>query len=349
MTKTLIPVDPATFDASKVPAIFGTYDDTEAADLANGVLASYAVVSIRGKVFRVKQGENEQTLQDKDGNPRTTFPMVIVGWSKYVSKTYYKSAYKSGSDVPPDCRSMDGVRPDPDVPEPVNSVCATCPKNQWGSATTDNGSRAKACGDGRRIAVVPAWDLANEAFDGPMLLRVPTMSLDGLKAFGQQLKDLRLPLRAAVVQTAFDPNNEYQKLTFKLVAQIGDAEDAKVIMDHAKSARVAEMLNPPVPPAAAPAAAGNVVPLRAADVPVQPAQTKPSANVQKAEVQPAPAPEAVAADMEDLLAGFDKAPAKASPPQEKAAAAAPDTPEVAEADAEVDEAIAGLLDGFDMS
>lgn len=305
---TLVPFDPAKFDRSKLPDVYGAYDENEYADLASGVHAGFAVLSIRGKVWRVRFAGEEHTFTDKEGNPRPVLPMVIVGWSKYVSKTYYRGTYKPNSDTPPDCRSMDGLRPDPDVPEPVNDVCATCPMNQWGSATNpDTSTRGKACSDGRRIAVLPGWDFDNEAFGGPMMLRVPTMSLEPLKYLGQQLKEYQLPLRSVVVGASFDPATEFQKINFKILDLIADKKAAEKILTIARSPRVKEMVDPPVAAEPVAPAASNVVNLRAKDAP-GPNPAKPSASVPRAQ-KPTPVapvePDPVD-DMEELLAGFEE-------------------------------------------
>ena len=57
--------------------------------------------------------------------------VVIVKGNPNLSKIYYKKQYSSGDDAPPDCYSLDGVKPELDSPERQAEACIGC---QWNNS-----------------------------------------------------------------------------------------------------------------------------------------------------------------------------------------------------------------------
>src|SRR4029453_5583633 len=121
------------------------------------VRSSDLMLSIKGKVFRIRVDGNETPFIDQQ--TRQVIPyldVVLANASRLISKAYYIKQFNDESFEPPDCWSLDGVRPDPSVANKVNPTCANCPKNAFGSAPSRNpeeGKRGgKACADARRIA-----------------------------------------------------------------------------------------------------------------------------------------------------------------------------------------------------
>lgn len=211
-------------------------------ELGAGVASSYAVMGIKGKVWSVKfGGEEKQLLRDDGDGPRNSIEVVIVKASPAISKIFYKNGYVDGANAPPDCWSGNGVTPDTSVKEKMCATCADCPMNAWGSRTTDAGKQAKACADSRRIAVVPVSDLANEAFGGPMLLRVPAASLKDLKAYGDLLNQHQYPYYAAATRIAFDSNEAFPKFVLSAIRPLNEVE-ASVIKELREDKRVATVL-----------------------------------------------------------------------------------------------------------
>jgi len=103
-------------------------------------------ISIKGMRFRLKK-DGEETVA-KAGVPLN---VVVLGASPAVgtAKSWYEHNYVSDSDDAPDCSSANGVKPDSWVDLPQCSNCAACPKNEWGSATDQDGNptKGKACND----------------------------------------------------------------------------------------------------------------------------------------------------------------------------------------------------------
>src|SRR5215204_428094 len=73
-------------------------------DMAAGITAGFAIVSFRGKAWRVKYRGEEQVLLNPDGRtPRYSIDAVIIKASPNISKVWYEHGYVEGSTAPPDC------------------------------------------------------------------------------------------------------------------------------------------------------------------------------------------------------------------------------------------------------
>lgn len=198
-------------------------------EFEHGAGPAFAVLSIRGGKFRVRQGGEETLVKNADGDPVSAIKAVIVRANPHFSKTYYKKGYEEGDDDSPTCYSMDGVRPEADVEERQNDVCATCKWNARGSRVTETGQKLKACADVRRVAVVPHPDMKNESFGGPMLLRVPAASLKPLAEYSRKLSKLGWPVYALVTKIAMDPEPSYPRMLFSPTQPLTDEEAAAVM------------------------------------------------------------------------------------------------------------------------
>lgn len=199
-------------------------------DLAGGISSGFAVVSYRGKVWRIKhRGEERPLMQDDGVSPRGSIEVVIVKANPNLSKIFYKNGFVEGSAEAPDCFSTNGIAPDPSAKDRQATTCAGCPHNAWGSKITPNGKSGKACADSKRLAVVPAGDLNNDVFGGPMLLRVPAASLQDLASFSKQMKGLGYPYFAIATRISFDINEAFPKFVFGAIRPLTDDEAQTVI------------------------------------------------------------------------------------------------------------------------
>lgn len=206
----------------KLAELFG--DQLGADDLTGGVSVGFPVLSIKGKVFHVKQGGEATLITQKDSDdPATSIEVVLIKANPHISKVYYESGYTEGADAKPTCYSNNGVVPEPDGEEVQNDKCATCKHNQWGSRITDDGRKGKACSDSRRIAVAASGDLAN-----PMLLRVPAASLRPLMDYGKALNKRGVPYQAVVTKLSFDHTVAHPLLKFSPVAALPEESAQEV-------------------------------------------------------------------------------------------------------------------------
>lgn len=212
-------------------------------DLGAGITSGFAVVSLRGKVWRIKARGEERKLLRQDGSPEAVIDTVIVRASPHISKIFYIDGYEEGSTAPPDCWSVDGTKPDPASPKLQSATCAGCPQNAWGSASRGGKpSKGKACADSKRLAIVPSNDIKNEIYDGPMLGRVPPASLGELKSYADKLNAMGYPVEAVVTRIGFDVEAEYPSLTFTAVRALTDEEYAEV-EKHREGEAVKRVLN----------------------------------------------------------------------------------------------------------
>lgn len=194
-------------------------------DLSAGVQAGFGIMGYKGKVWSLRKGGQETPLMRPDGDgPRNSIEVVILKASGHVSKIWYENGYVEGSTAAPDCFSSNGVTPDPASKKRQHNACATCPMNQWGSRITPAGKQGKACSDSKRLAIAPAEDIKNEAFGGPLLLRVPAASLRDLAAYGEKMSALGYQYFAIATRIGFDAAEPYPKFVFGAIRPLTDAE-----------------------------------------------------------------------------------------------------------------------------
>lgn len=200
-------------------------------DLGAGIQSGFAVVSYRGKVWRIKHGGTERDLTNEDGSPRFYLDVVILKASPILSKIFYEKGYEEGSTAAPDCFSVNGVTPDPASPKKQAQVCAACPHNAFGTRRLANGEmgKGKACQDSKRLAVVPAGDIDNEALDGPMLLRVPAGSFKDLKTYADAMNSQGFPYYGVATRISFDMKQAFPQLVFRPLHALNDEEAARVL------------------------------------------------------------------------------------------------------------------------
>jgi hypothetical protein len=318
---------PFEINAALLAELMGVFPEQSNKDLTEGVQPSFAVVTFRGKVWRVRH-KGEDRVVKMNNEPVQSIVAVICKASPAISKLYYAKAYAEGDDVPPDCYSLDGVVPDVTAVNKQSPTCASCRHNVWGSRITESGSKAKACADNRRLAIVPYPDLANESFGGPMLLRVPPTSLIELARLGDALKQYHLPYQAVVVKISFDWDVAYPKLVFTAVRPLTVAE-AKVVHDHMESEAVLRMLVEPVQ-----GDETNPEPAAATQRPTEAPQPAPAPEPTP-EPKPAPEPAPAPAEPEQTVVAGNVVSFGDTTPEEKPAAKKPTPAKAAAAPAEV--------------
>jgi hypothetical protein len=205
----------------------------------------------RGKEFRVViDGEEKlMTKLDKDTGMRVSVQvinLVVLDQNKGRSRAFYGD-YEKGANKPPICASMDGVKPDAWIKEPVCTTCAACPNAVKGSKMTDNGKATTLCQPNKRVAVVPSGKLIET--HPPLLMKLAQTSVwdkdnkaneaDGWYAWDQYVDMLRSrgAKHTAQVETMvrFD-STEYPKLLFKASRWLDEGEWAAVTRVHADKA-----------------------------------------------------------------------------------------------------------------
>jgi hypothetical protein len=214
----------------QLPSVFRNRQGKLNDDMAGGITSGFAIVSFRGKTWRVKYQGKEDVLLNEDGRtPRFSFDVVVLKASPHISKVWYEHGYVEGSMAPPDCWSVDGKKPDPASPKLQNPTCAGCRWNAWGSSRSTAGSgKGKDCADSKRIAVVPIEDIENKRYGGPMLLRVPPASLGALLTYANSLEQIGFPYYGVVTTISFEMNQPFPQLKFEPLEALSEEEALQV-------------------------------------------------------------------------------------------------------------------------
>jgi hypothetical protein len=198
-------------------------------NFSDGIRDAFPLLSIKGKVFRVRvDGEEKALIDPATRQPIPFLDVVLVNAAPMLSKTYYAKGFTDGDMNPPDCWSLDSVKPDASVANKMAPLCGNCPMNAFGSRTTDNGKQAKACQDARRVAVVMPHQLDGDQ-QMMLLLRIPQSSLKNLKAYSQLLARHIMEPAACVTRLAFDYQEAFPKLLFNFVSPLTDEQYDTVV------------------------------------------------------------------------------------------------------------------------
>ena len=160
-------------------------------------------ISFKNSRFaRIIVGKDIETIDS------TFIDVIVVAAIPTVSRVYYPNSYESSEKAqPPACWSTDGVAPDSNVQDPVDTKCDACPMNEKGSG---NGGRGRGCGFRQRLMVI---------FDGdetltPYQVDLPATAIfgkaDGANQFrfqelARMLDQQKCPLDALVLRWRFDP------------------------------------------------------------------------------------------------------------------------------------------------
>jgi hypothetical protein len=286
--------------------------------LGEGITQSFPILTFKGKVWNIRyRGVDTPLLMPPrvQGGPQDTpqphIDVVIINSAPSLSKIFYERGYVEGSTEPPDCLSVNGKTPDPASPKKQAEVCTLCPKNAWGSKTTEAGKQGKACQDSKRLVVVPAGDLRNEMFGGPMLLRVPPASLADTAQYSAVLERVGHTFFSVRTQLGFDHQQSYPKFVYTPIQALSE-EEAAIVLELQEDPRTLRILSEPVEPA--PIQTGTVlgephvvsVPAQVTHQPV----TQPAPAVYVPPTTPSPV---MPADPGPMPAGLVRQPTPAQP------------------------------------
>jgi hypothetical protein len=278
-----------------------------AKEFSAGVTAGFPIISYRGKVWRVRKSGEEVAYVDRKGNPLPNIEVVLIRSNPIPSKTYYKGKYAEGDSAPPTCWSSDGVKPDAAVKEKQHNVCATCPRNEWGSRMTEAGKKGRECSDVRRMAVAFYSELVKKGADAHVfLMRVPPASLNPLKDYVEKaLAPANIHPYAVVTEVGFDANASHPKLTFRVAedddenALFLDAEQYELVKQLRNSEDVHRMLSEDPDYAEAGSTGGDDVSAKAAEETPAPAPAPKKQKARPVDEEDVPVAAAPAAEAED--------------------------------------------------
>lgn len=301
MNTQMVQPDPDWMKTSKPTQAFAALDPTES--LGEGIGGSYGVLGYKGKIWSLRhRGENHILLRPDDGTPAGYIDVIILRQAKVKAKSFYPGGFDEHGSMGkrPDCASIDGVRPDPDVTNKQSELCATCPKNEW--HTDQNGRKTRDCTDYKRLSVLmlppQTVRLFGQALMEPVFLRVPPDSLNDLATFGDHMANQGWHFSSFVTRITFDSAKSHPKFVFKAVQALGEAEAATVlgIREDALAKRITgedeiarratlALANGSAPSPAVPAATGlKVLPSQPPVAPANPNPYSPAGSIHTSDI-----------------------------------------------------------------
>lgn len=201
-----------------------------------------------GKFFTMRAGVLKY---DDVPLPGSTIACVVL--HGVYENLFYADKFDADNKTPPTCFAFwdpttgedpeDEMGPHEDVDkedcfERQSTLCHDCPQNQWGSAERGKG---KACGNRRRLALIPAGMMKslgkNKGFDLEMFtdpdqfkkadigfMKLPVTSVKAYSAFTREVSEqLGKPLWAVYTQITVVPDDKNQvSVEFELIDEIPD-------------------------------------------------------------------------------------------------------------------------------
>ena len=206
-----------------VPAYLQKYmiQNSAMTEAMSSVSTAIPRISLKGKKFQFINGDDES-------NKTSEIDVVIIGVTPEgpgMIKTYYAEGYDPGNTTPPDCSSSDGIRPDSWVTEPVSDLCKSCPMNQFGSAKSASGKKAKACKDSKRLWVVKPDDVSGIIY----ALNVPVTSLKHMSEYGKAVGKAGFPLAAIITHITMDEDSEFPMIHFSHKGFLPEKEGVRAL------------------------------------------------------------------------------------------------------------------------
>jgi hypothetical protein len=166
------------------------------------------------------------TIVDEDGKEEPVKELKGVLLDKYPFRAWYMKSFEEKGDDDlgiPDCFSSDNIHGSgcQAAGIPVDQLCATCPKGQWGS--NRKGGRGKDCADKIRIHILPE----NSVF--PKYIDAPPTSLGNFKDYLKRLSNKMNPFYGVVTAISLEKDKNdagitYSKATFAKAANLTPSE-----------------------------------------------------------------------------------------------------------------------------
>jgi hypothetical protein len=127
-----------------------------------------------------------------EGNtvPGNTIDVIVL--ASVFENALYNGRYDPNNLANPDCFALSteplAMVPDPMVPEPPSTTCATCPNMEWGS--DPNGGRGKACKQVVRLALLPVGNAVSPEAINNSELATLRVSVTNVKEWGNYVQKL---------------------------------------------------------------------------------------------------------------------------------------------------------------
>jgi len=218
--------------------------------------SSSTFIALRGGILQI----GEEPLPGNE--------MLVIVLDAIHENTYFPDKFDPEVILPPKCfsfgRSLKELQPHENIPEPGTDAaedsyfelqadwCDECPHGEWGSADTGKG---KACGQRRRLAVIPAGiftqkgrrDTEMEVFDDPehfrdadiAFMKLPVTSVKAWSKYVRRLSnDHNVPPFAVLTHVYIEPDPKVQfRVCFDLIEVVEDEDILNVLIARNEEAR----------------------------------------------------------------------------------------------------------------
>ena len=182
---------------------------------------------------------------DNQPVPNNSLDVIVVGF--VTDRAWYSGPYDPESIQAPDCYAIDTALPHEKAKNKQCTECATCPKNQWGSATRDGKpTRGKACRESVRVLVIPGNNLEREFIQAAemRMVKFPPTSIANFREFVSGCTNAGKLTWQCVTRLQVKPDT---KTMFKVIMtplqEIKDQEALRSVMRRLTEARN-EILTP---------------------------------------------------------------------------------------------------------
>lgn len=235
----------------------------------------------QGKFFSFKAG---QLTYDDNALPGNQVAVIIL--ADIMENSWYDEPYDANRPMSPKCFAFGHDESEMEPPaDPIDSdpyferqsdTCATCPRNEWGSAPVGKG---KDCKNVMRIAVIPAGQytasgkgrnvsLDYEPYDDPShfqkadvaFMKLPVMSVKNYAKYVKQIAaDMGRPPHGVITNIYVEPDAKSQfAVKFELIDVVPPDLLPIVMKRHsAEEATIAFPYQPPLEDEEKPAARPN--------------------------------------------------------------------------------------------
>ena len=163
-----------------------------------------------------------QLFEMPDGEKTPTIRGIILDINR-VNAFWEESFDTSGGGTPPDCYSMDGIKPDPFSEKMQDPSCHACAMNKFGSD-----GRGKACKNMKRLHMMIAGDML------PYRITIPPSNLKAVDLYVSLLTSKGIPYQLIETELSLKKvtNKDgiaYSELEFSKVRAITDMDEAQGI------------------------------------------------------------------------------------------------------------------------
>lgn len=178
---------------------------------------------VEPRLPQIRIAHQAQVFKMPDDTKVDSLEGIIID-SNRCNAFWAKSFEEAGAGNPPDCFSLDGVKPNRE--NPCAKTCAECKNNRYGT----DGGRGKACKNMRRVHILIDKNIL------PFRLSLPPSSLRSVDDYFVQLTTKGRPYPTVITQISLtEAKNKdsiaYSRPEFEMLSEINELDELAKIKD----------------------------------------------------------------------------------------------------------------------